>query len=123
MRLPNARLATVPEAKLTRYLLDTRHPDGGPKARLLLAHGYDASAAAVLREGLLRVAREGVVVDVRETGYGLSYGVVGELRTPRGTTLRVRTAWMVEPGEEQPGFVTAYPEGPRPRPDAPNDDP
>jgi len=32
MKLPNAQLATVPERKVTHYLLNPGHPAGGSKA-------------------------------------------------------------------------------------------
>ncbi len=40
MKLPNAQLATVPEPKITQYLLNLGHPIGGSKAALFLRHGF-----------------------------------------------------------------------------------
>jgi hypothetical protein len=107
---PHADLAFVPARKLTGYLLHVRHADGGPKALYFRAHGYDEGSADALDAGLLHIARTGRVVDQRETGYGISYGVSGVLHTPRGTALRVRTVRVLADGERRPQFVTAYPE-------------
>jgi hypothetical protein len=43
MKLPNAHLATVPEAKVTRYLLNPAHPAGGSKATFFLRFGFMAA--------------------------------------------------------------------------------
>ncbi len=29
--------------------------------------------------------------------------------TPRGTIINLRTIWLMEPGNDRPRFVTAYP--------------
>lgn len=43
-KLPNAHLAFVEPAKLSAYLLDPNHEDGGPKAKFLAAVGFDLTA-------------------------------------------------------------------------------
>ena len=108
--LPNADRAIVPPAKLTGYLLDIDHPDGGPKAVFFRAHGYDEDSAPALAAGLLHIARSQPVADQRTTPYGTSYGVIGVLRTPRGTAVCVRTVWFLRGGTTSPLFVTAYPD-------------
>jgi len=40
MKLPNAHLATVPERKVTHYLLNPAHPAGGSKASFFLRFGF-----------------------------------------------------------------------------------
>jgi hypothetical protein len=40
MKLPNAQLATVPERKVTHYLLNPGHPAGGSKATFFLRFGF-----------------------------------------------------------------------------------
>ena len=39
MKLPNAENAYVEERKITAYLLDPEHEEGGSKARFFLAFG------------------------------------------------------------------------------------
>ena len=114
MTLPNADRAHVPLEKLTGYLLDVEHPEGGSKARLLRAHGFDESTLDFLEDGLLAIARTGSVQDERWNGHATAYAVTGDLPTPRGTTARLRTVWAVDDRQE-PRFVTAYPASP-PRP-------
>jgi len=40
MKLPNAQSATVPERKVTQYLLNPAHPAGGSKAWFFLRFGF-----------------------------------------------------------------------------------
>ncbi len=40
VKLPHAKLAVVPERKITRYLLNPAHPAGGSKAALFLRFGF-----------------------------------------------------------------------------------
>jgi hypothetical protein len=108
-RLPDADLAFVEPAKLTDYLLNLDHPIGGDKAVFLSRFGFRRDAWRVLESALLLHAREGHVVDERQTVYGHHFTVEGRLRTPDGRNPIVRTAWMVALGERQPRFVTAHP--------------
>jgi hypothetical protein len=41
--------------------------------------------------------------------YGTKYIIDGEIVTPIGTTVRLRSVWVVESHDERPRFVTAYP--------------
>jgi hypothetical protein len=62
-----------------------------------------------LAEALLRHARENEVVETEETPHGKRYAVDGPLTAPDGTSLKVRTAWYINPGSDAPRFVTAHP--------------
>jgi len=46
----------VPTAKLTEYLLNPRHPEGGSKARFFLGLGFSPEAPEDLAEAVLRHA-------------------------------------------------------------------
>jgi len=50
---------------------------------------------------------EGVSQEVASR-YGTKYIIDGELVTPIGTRVRLRTVWVVESHDERPRFVTAY---------------
>lgn len=88
MTLPNRDEAYIPEPKLTEYLLSLSHPVGKSKARFFHAHGFDRSAADLLEERLLRVAREEPVVATEQTRHGTKYVVDGSIQTPRSTEVR-----------------------------------
>ena len=111
MPLPNAENACVPLSKITRYLLSETHSVGRAKARFFRALGFNERHPELLQEALLEVAREGLVRGILETPYGSKYVVDGQLRTPKGELVWIRTIWIVEAGQDQPRLVTAYPRG------------
>jgi len=43
------------------------------------------------------------------TIYGTKYIINGNLKTPSGKELNVKTIWIIDTGQEIPRFVTAYP--------------
>ncbi|MBI4027293.1 MAG: hypothetical protein HY360_20070 [Verrucomicrobia bacterium] len=109
MKLPNAELATVPEQKITRYLLNPAHPAGGSKASFFLRFGFTMAEWRRLAKVLLRHARENDVVETEETRHGTRFVVDGPLTAPDGTVLNIRSAWYIDPGSNAPRFVTAHP--------------
>jgi hypothetical protein len=106
--LPNVRNAWIPPDKISDYLLSHKHPVGASKSRFFAAHGFDHSNISSLEQGLLRVAAEGRLVQLVSSPHGDKYVIDGELFTPRGTTVTVRTIWIIE-ADSKPRFVTAYP--------------
>jgi hypothetical protein len=109
MKLPNAQSATVPERKVTHYLLNPAHPAGGSKAAFFLRFGFTVAEWQRLAEALLRHARENEVVETENTRHGIRYVVDGPLIAPDGKNLNVRCAWYIHPGGDAPRFVTAHP--------------
>jgi hypothetical protein len=109
MKVPNAHLATVPEQKITRYLLNPAHPAGGSKAAFFLRHGFTVADWQQLAQALLRHVRENEVVQAEETRHGTRYAVDGPLNALDGSVLNVRTAWYTDPGSDVPRFVTSHP--------------
>lgn len=109
MKMPNAALATVPEAKLVRYLLNPAHPAGGNKAAFFLRHGFTAVEWHKLSQALRRHAVENEVSDTAATRHGTRFAVDGPLDAPDGSILNVRSAWYIDPGSNVPRFVTAHP--------------
>ena len=109
MSLPNSEHAYVPAEKLTGYLLSDTHATGRAKARFFLAHGYHGTAPEELEQALLEIGRFRPVEKEIASPHGTKYIVEGTLKTPKGTTITLRTVWIVEPGDTRPRFVTAYP--------------
>lgn len=108
MTVPNAENAAVPAEKLTAYLLAPSHPVGGTKARFFRAHGFGDHNADLLAEGLRRIVT-GAASSVRPSPFGTKYVVRSDLPTSRGTLVEIETLWIVEPHDDRPRFVTAYP--------------
>jgi hypothetical protein len=109
MRLPNAKDAYIPRAKISHYLLDEEHQQGRSKAAFLRYYGYDEGTVGLLEQRLLAIANSEGVVVTRVGQYGTNYVVDGELPTPFGTAVYVRTVWFVERGHNRPRLATAYP--------------
>jgi hypothetical protein len=109
MKLPDAQSASVPERKVTHYLLNPAHPAGGSKASFFLRFGFTVAGWQRLAEALLRHAREHDVVATEQTRHGTRYVVDGPLTAPDGTRLNVRSAWYINPGGGAPRFVSAHP--------------
>ncbi len=54
-------------------------------------------------------AATGEVIEVIRSPFGTKYVVDGGFTAPKGVPVCVRTVWIVEEGEDEPRFVTAYP--------------
>ena len=106
MKLPNREYANIAPAKLTAYLLNPEHIEGGSKARYLISKGVDISDVAFIEAELLRMAHENDVLEVRETKYGTKYSIVGSLGKSQIVLL---ATWQIDLGDDIPKFVTAVP--------------
>src|SRR6266571_4358835 len=111
MRLPNAHLAAVDQAKITEYLLNPEHPDNGGKAAFFIALDFSLSEWKIFANALGRVALTADVTESMETVHGKKYIVDGELENPAGKPAWVRSIWIIDAGADFPRLVTAYPLG------------
>jgi len=109
LSLPNKSLAYIPSGKLTAYLLSETHSVGKSKAKLLRSVGYNELNVGLLKEGLLSIAHTEDILDMQSSEHGVKYVIEGLLQTPSGGTLKIRTVWIIDIGQERPRFVTAYP--------------
>ncbi len=109
MRLPNSNKAWIPREKLAGYLLSTTHPVGSAKASFFLSFGFNEQNVGLLEAALLLLARTSDFSATTDSPYGKKYEVDGDLETPSGRTVTVRTVWIIEAGEQNPRFVTAFP--------------
>ena len=108
MKLPFRERAYVGPEKVADYLLSQTHPVGGWKAKVFCAAGFDETNVSELQDALLSIARSDDVTSAQQTAHGTKYVVEGEIATPSGRPLSVRTVWIVESDSETPRLVTAY---------------
>jgi len=108
MKLPNCDKAYISRGKLLDYLLSETHPIGKSKARFLRSLGFDKSNVEVLEQSLILIAQSDEVIELVKTPHGTKYVVDGEVKTPKGITVRLRAIWIVDVGEDIPRFVTVY---------------
>ncbi len=107
--MPDWTEAYIPREKLTDYLLSETHAVGKWKADFFRGLGFAQDQPSVLEERLLDIVRENIVSSEVQTPYGTKYLIDGNLFTPRGRSIRLRTVWIVEHSDPRPRFVTAYP--------------
>jgi hypothetical protein len=109
MQIPNRLQAYIPSPKLSAYLLSETHAIGKAKAIFPRALGYNETNVHLLEHGLLALAHSATVQEVVSSPHGTKYVIEGLLETPSRASPRIRTVWILETGEENPRFVTAYP--------------
>ena len=106
--LPGAERAQVPDAKVTRYLLNLAHPEGGAKARFFLGFGFTLSGWQTLVAALLAHPLHNQIFTAQNTGFGMKYVVRCALRTPDGRHPCIISIWIND-AARRPRLVTAYP--------------
>ena len=107
MPFPNAEHAIVAEEKIRDYVLNPRHPVGGPKAVWFASIGYTLENWQDLADDLLRLARQGDFI-AKPSPFGVKYEVLGEIGRSGHKPATVLSVWIVE-GNSLPRLVTAYP--------------
>ena len=106
MKLPGYDRAQIAVSKVTDYLLNPLHEQGGSKARYFLGLGFDVES---LITALLEHAATYEAVKTEETQFGVKYRVEGVLETPSGRRPNVLSSWIVRTGEDFPRLTSAYP--------------
>jgi hypothetical protein len=108
MKLPNAELAVVDIDKLRDYCLNERHSRGRHKARVFASVlGLTRDDADVLRNALLKAARESEAALGERDDYGQRYVLDFQMSGPGGQA-RVRSSWIVLVGEDSPRMTSCY---------------
>lgn len=111
MQLPNSEHAWVPREKITGYLLVERHKQGGSKADRFIRYGFSVDRWELLAQALIVHGINNEVINAESTEYGVKYVIEGDIETPIGIPLYVRSIWQIDRGTESPRLVTAYPIG------------
>jgi len=109
MQLPNIDLVEVSCEKIVEYLLNLRHPDGAGKATFFLSIGFEIDRWEVLSKALRELVKRSPITMRVDSPHGSKYIVDGELDSPSGRLVTVRTVWIVDSGNDVPRLVTAYP--------------
>jgi hypothetical protein len=114
MKLANLESAHIPTAKITNYLLDVEHREGGPKARFLLRFGFSPDNPEVLREALLTHCATHDVFETEPFEYGIKYRILGAIPSPDGGNPVVLVVWSILTGDTIPRLVTVIPQKEQP---------
>lgn len=99
----------VEEKKLTLYLLNVDHKDGGPKAKFFIEKlGILPEDWRYLAEQLSSGAAKAKLYRVKATQFGYSHGAYVAVTGRNGKVYAVETGWQI-PNEGPARLITAYP--------------
>ena len=107
--MPDWTQASVPIAKLKRYLLSESHETGKSKAAFFRSHGFHADRAEQLGGELKNIAERYPVKNKTSSKYGTKYVIDGIMLTPTNEAVLIRTVWLTKQGSVVPKLITAYP--------------
>ena len=109
MKLPNADKVIISREKLTDYILSETHSTGRFKARFFKTLGFNETNASFFETILRTLANSEEIKEVITSVYGTKYVIDGKVNTPSGKTIKLRTIWIIEKGQNRPRFITVYP--------------
>ena len=99
----------IESIKITAYLLNADHPEGGSKAKFFIARGFSLDDEKTFVEALMGHAIAGHLARELSNEHGVKRVYEGPLPCPDGTSPRVRSIWHKAPGHFMRLLVTAYP--------------
>jgi hypothetical protein len=109
VRLPRAREATIPTAKLISYALDPSHERGRHKARVFAsALGITAGDRRYLHDQILAKLSGGEVRSTRITSFGIAYEVIVMIDGLNGRTVPVVTTWLLASTNAAPRLTSIW---------------
>lgn len=109
MKLPNREYVKISKDKLENYILSETHPVGKFKARLFKKLGFNKNNIHLFEMQLRKIAQTQDVTNVTPTLFGIKYTIDGEIETPNGSLIKIRSIWITEEKQNNPRFVTVYP--------------
>ncbi|MDR1292267.1 MAG: minor capsid protein [Clostridiales Family XIII bacterium] len=106
-KLPNAVSASTTQEKLQGYLLNSNHPVGGNKARVIRSVlGYHYQNWDVLADKIYIAVQDASVVRIMKTRYGVKYETHLLIEGEKGKSLLMRTIWQIDNESDIPRLVT-----------------
>jgi hypothetical protein len=99
--------ASIPDSKVTRYLLVQKARND--KSKFLAKAGFTTDNPEALKAAIRLIAAAGEAVEDRSNEYGIFYQVVGKLVGTNGLTLPVVTIWLRRQIDGKFQFVTLKP--------------
>lgn len=109
MKLPQNDIVIIPREKITDYILSETHATVKFKGKLFRGFGFSERNISLFERALLKIVRSQEVKETLISPYGTKYIIDGNIKTPVGKTIKVRTIWIIEEGQKRPRFVTIYP--------------
>lgn len=98
----------IADAKITAYLLNVDHPEGGSKARYFLRRGFSPETPEPFIEALLRHCVKANLAQTVRTEFTVKYVYEAPRPAPDGQCPLIRSVWQVAEGDLWQSLVTAY---------------
>jgi filamentous hemagglutinin len=95
--------------KITQYLLNDEHPQGGLKSKFLKGFGFSRHRPDELKEALEAHPIKNVLSRTEATDWGIRFVIDCSIDSPDGRNPCIRTVWQLEENSGHPKFVTAFP--------------
>ncbi|WP_409013333.1 DUF6883 domain-containing protein [Dyadobacter sp. CY343] len=109
MKIPNNDQSFVADRKITEYLLSDTHEIGKHKADFFKRFGFKISDLHTFKSALMQHSIDRDIEKTNNSDHGVRYELKCEIKTPDERNPCVVTVWIVEKGQEDPRFITAYP--------------
>ena len=106
--LPERENLHIEERKVTKYLLNLDHAEGGSKARFFLSRGFSSDYWKVLAKALRDHGATQPVTGEEPTRHGIKYVVECQIVSPDGKKPCILSIWIKE-GLKPMRLVTAHP--------------
>lgn len=98
----------VPEKKVTHYLLDLQHAEGGSKAAFFLKRGFSRREWEIFAEALKVHGKTQTLTREVKTRHGRKFVVECQIETPDGRNPCILSVW-IQTADKPPALVTAHP--------------
>ena len=106
-RLPNSLAAAPFKSKLQGYLLNTNHPVGKHKAKVInTVLGYHYENWNILSDKIYNAVQTAEVRKIVTTKHGTKYEIPVDITGEKNRTLTLRTVWQVDHGSTIPRLIT-----------------
>jgi len=100
----------IPKDKITVYLLNEFHPDGGSKARFFVhVAGFNIANWEIFESFLIQHFQTSKTISETITMFGTKIVKESRVVSPNGRTFVMRSVWMLEEKTKICNLVTAYP--------------
>lgn len=105
--LPNSVGASTPREKIQGYLLNSNHPVGKNKARVLNSVlGYHYENWSEFSNRIYSAAQKAEVTKIVSTSYGTKYIVPMRIGGKYGKSMILNTVWQIDKGSAVPRIIT-----------------
>ena len=107
--LPNPETCRVDETKITSYLMNETHEEGGPKAKFFQSVGFKNPCLNDFKAMLLTHAKVNPIAKTESHNYGTKFIIDCNVSMPNGKMYCIRTVWNDHHDGQPPRLITAHP--------------